>query len=187
MPNLTRCTRPLTQRCDHSRYWRDVHVHRRRPSVRQLEQIPRINELVVARCTLCTGQSSANMTHVGAMYSAPDAGAAHQLELVSTRQKGCQDCGPLGHHRLASQAGVAGFGTSQPTNSFKLRTDWFLTKMATTKASARTTTTLPPTYTRKFVIFTPLRSVHHQKRTTCATPHLHREVWLPGQVRSHHR
>ena len=35
--------------------------------------------------------------------------------------------------------------------------------MATTKASARTITTLPPTYTRKFVIFTPLRSVHHQK------------------------
>ena len=34
------------------------------------------------------------MTHVGAMYSAPDAGAAHQTELVSTRQKGCQDCGP---------------------------------------------------------------------------------------------
>ena len=71
------------------------HVHRRRPSVRQLEQVPRMNQLVVARCTLCTGQSSAIMTHVGAMYSAPDAGAAHQLELVSTRQKGCQDCGPL--------------------------------------------------------------------------------------------
>ena len=43
-----------------------------------------------------------------------------------------------------------------------MRTDWFLTKMATTKASARTITTLPPTYTRKFVIFTPLRSVHHK-------------------------
>ena len=31
----------------------------------------------MARCTLCIGQSSAIMTHAGAMYSAPDAGAAH--------------------------------------------------------------------------------------------------------------
>ena len=28
---------------------------------------------------------------------------------------------------------------------------------------------------------------HNEKRRTCATPHMHREVWLPGQVRSKHR
>ena len=33
----------------------------------------------------------------------------------------------------------------------------------------------------------PCRTFPSWKRRPCATPHLHREVWLPGQVRSKHR
>ena len=44
-----------------------------------------------------------------------------------------------------------------------MRADSFLTKMARSRTFARMTSSLPPIRARKLVIFTPLRSVHHQK------------------------
>ena len=71
----------------------------------------------------------------------------------------CQDCRP-GQHRFGCLSRRRRIGTTQPSNSSKLRAESLLTKMATARLY---TLTLPPTGTCQIVQFTPPRSVYHKK------------------------
>ena len=56
---------------------------------------------------------------------------------------------------------------------FKIARRIVLTKMATSTRFARKTTSLPPTKHRRFVTFTPLRSVPHHKLCSGTRPPAH--------------
>ena len=61
---------------------------------------------------------------------------------------------------------------------------WFTYPCCSLTVTSRplpTTTSLTPTSTSS------CRTFPSWKRRTCATPHLHRELWLPGQIRCKHR
>ena len=93
--------------------------------------------------------------------------------VLTTRQKGCQDCGPLATTVwLLKPASQDLAHRNHQTLSKEHAHKRLCPKMAKDTKFARVLkTTLPPTKARKLVILTPLRSVPHQLLLTGSSLH----------------
>ena len=111
MPNLARCTRPLT--------------------------LTMRSQQALARCSRTSALTQRTSVGTVATHEPAGGGAMYFVHWPKLRDhdsrwrdvlrpwidsttKGLPRLRPPGHHRLASQAGDAGIGTSQPSNSFKI-------------------------------------------------------------------